>query len=209
VNTKLMVAAIVAAGVLCGSARAEGFYVSGQGGLTFLQDADNTAAGGTIETSFDTGWALGGSVGYAFANGIRAEAELGYRQNDLDQARIGGLGSADMDGDVSALSFMANGWYDIKTGTPFTPYLGGGIGFAQVSVNDAKIAGVALADDDDTVFAYQVGAGVAFAVAPKINLTLDYRFFGTADPSFKAAGGGSFDSEYHSHNIMAGMRFEF
>jgi hypothetical protein len=38
---------------------------------------------------------------------------------------VPGLGSIGGDGDVSALSLMANGFRDIATGSAVTPYLGG------------------------------------------------------------------------------------
>jgi hypothetical protein len=39
------------------------------------------------------------------------------------------------------------------------PYVGAGIDIAEASMNDAGVLDITLADDDDTVFAYQLAAG--------------------------------------------------
>lgn len=183
---------------------AVGPYVSGQVGATFLQDADFSASGGlTGETSFDTGFNLGVAGGYDFGP-ARVEGEVAYRLNDVDEYQVNGLGTFAGDGDVSTLSLMANGFWDIETGSPVTPYLGAGIGVAQVSMDDPSVP----MDDDDTVFAYQLAAGVAFDLNPSLALDLGYRYFATSDPEFDDAA-GTFETEYMSHNLSLGLRYTF
>lgn len=183
---------------------AVGPYVSGQVGATFLQDADFSASGGlTGETSFDTGFNLGVAGGYDFGP-ARVEGEVAYRLNDVDEYQVNGLGTFAGDGDVSTLSLMANGFWDIETGSRVTPYLGAGIGVAQVSMDDPSVP----MDDDDTVFAYQLAAGVAFDLNPSLALDLGYRYFATSDPEFDDAA-GTFETEYMSHNLSLGLRYTF
>jgi len=187
---------------------AVGPYMSGQVGATWLEDADITSPGDpAIESSFDMGFNVGASGGFDFGP-ARVEGELTYRQNDYDELSDAGFSIA-ADGDVSALSLLVNGFWDIETGGPVTPYLGAGIGVAQVSINDLGILGISLADDDDTVFAYQFAAGAAFELNPNIALDLGYRYFATADPEFDDAEGTTFESEYASHNLNLGLRFMF
>lgn len=202
---------------------AEGPYVSFQAGGSFLSDADNVGAGLTIESSFDTGFGLAGAAGYSFKNGIRLEGEVSYRRISLDKLTItndGGLGvalgvgsldglSLSADGNVSALGFMANAFYDFRLGNSVKPYVGGGVGLARLSINDVAVLGVTIVDDDDTVFAYQVSGGVGFEVTPATTIFLDYRYFATADPSFSDVLGGGFNSEYASHNVSVGLRYNF
>jgi opacity protein-like surface antigen len=187
---------------------AVGPYVSGQVGATSVLDADNTAFGDTIETSYDLGFNVGAAGGYDFGL-LRVEGEITYRQNDVDELGVPGTGSVGGDGDISAFSLMANGFWDIETGSPVTPYLGAGIGVALVSMNDVGALGLTLADDDDTVFAYQFAAGVAFDLNPSMALDLGYRFFATTDPEFTDPDGVKFDSEYMSHNLSLGLRYTF
>ena len=197
-------------------------YASIFGGGNFLSDASNTdATGFDVKSSFDAGFDFGASLGIAFAPSWRAEAEIAFRQNDLDKLTItndAGLGvavglgslnglSAAGTGDVGALSFMANLFYDFAASGPFVPYIGAGVGMAQISANELSVLNTQIVDDDDTVFAYQVAAGASYAVMPATSLFLEYRFFGTADPSLHDVTGASFDSEYHSHTVMVGVRF--
>lgn len=187
---------------------AVGPYVNGQLGMTWLADADNTAFGETLESSYDMGFNVGAAGGYDFGP-ARVEGEINYRQNDVDELGVPGVGSIGGDGDVSAFSLMGNGYWDIATGGPVTPYLGAGIGVAQVSMNDVGALGLTLADDDDTVFAYQFATGVVFDLNPMLALDLGYRYFATTDPEFKDSEGFKFDSEYQSHNLSLGLRYTF
>ena len=45
---------------------------------------DSTLPGATITTEYDTGWALGGALGYDF-NRFRVEGEISYQKNDVDK----------------------------------------------------------------------------------------------------------------------------
>jgi opacity protein-like surface antigen len=159
------------------------------------------------EASFDTGLGAGLVGGYSY-DIFRLEGELFYKSNDVD--KISSLGvSLSGDGDVTAMGVMINAYYDFKTGTPFTPYIGAGIGFAQVSANDVGAFGVVLVDDDDTVFAYQAIAGVGYSISNALTLDLMYKYFATTDPEFNDVVGDPIESEYSSHNVMVGLRFNY
>jgi len=200
---------------------ATGPYLGVQVGGTWLEDADVDYDNPFFiddEVEFDTGFNVGLAAGYDFGM-ARLEGEVAYRQNDLDKIEInfapGDVETFSLDGDVSALSFMLNGYLDIETGSPITPYLGAGLGVANVSANDVKIkdpdfGNVKFVDDDDTVFAYQFSAGIAFALNEALALDLGYRYFATSDPEFDTAiGWGGFESEYKSHNVSLGLRMSF
>ena len=110
--------------------------------------------------------ALVDSLGYGFQNGFRTEAEFGYRNNDFE----------DFDGDATALSLMANLFYDFNRDGNWHPYLGVGVGGAQVSV-DGGSGPITFDDDDDTVLAYQALAGIAFPISDRLQLDVGYRYF--------------------------------
>jgi len=108
---------------------AEGPYVSGNIGFAMLSDSDSTVPGITLESEFDTGLALGVALGYGFGK-TRIEGEIAYQKNDFD--KIGALGvSLDASGDVTALAFLLNGYYDFTNESRFTPYVSAGLGFAR------------------------------------------------------------------------------
>jgi opacity protein-like surface antigen len=187
-------------------------YLGVQVGGTWVEDADidyNNPLFNDGEATFDTGFNVGITGGVDCGPG-RYELELSYRQNDFDEISAPGFASIPVGGDISALAFMANAFWDIETGSPVTPYLGGGIGVANVSINDlAEPAFGQIADDDDTVFAYQFGAGVALELNPNMALDLGYRYFATSDPEFTDVEGDKFESEYKTHNASLGLRIMF
>jgi opacity protein-like surface antigen len=194
-------------------------YFSVHIGGTSLQDADVDFDDPGIvfddEIEFDNGFNVGAAFGYDYGL-ARLEVELAYRENDVDRVNSEGFAFR-ADGDFSATSVMLNGYWDFETGSPVVPYIGGGIGFANVSANNIKVFDVdgveSFVDDDDSVFAYQLAAGIAFDLNPALTLDLGYRFFGTstveldANPLlFQPAG---IETEFDSHNVNLGLRMNF
>ena len=123
-------------------------------------------------------------------------------------------GTQSLSGDISVLTFMGNVYYDFDLGSGWKPYVGGGLGVASVSLESKPASGRTLADDKDTVFAYQAGGGVGYEFAASedhaITVSLDWRYFRTADPTFKGAvTGAEFDTEIGGHEISLGLRYGF
>jgi len=205
-----LLAAVLAASALApleaSAQQTSGWYVGGGLGANWLRDSD--VGGGGVATSkaeFDTGWAGILSGGYGLGNGIRLELELGYRNNDVDK-----VAGASGRGDVTQWSLMGNAIYDFATGTAFTPYVGIGLGGVRVDVDGGgTFAGGRTISDDDTVFAYQGLLGVAYAIAPQWKLDLGYRYFASADPSFKTNDNLKVDAENRNHTVLLSLRYEF
>ncbi|MEN8123433.1 MAG: OmpW family outer membrane protein [Bacteroidota bacterium] len=184
---------------------AEGTYFSGNIGAAVATDSDVTDQGGNFEIESDTGIAFGAAVGYAYGNNIRMEAELAYQKNDIDQVNVPGVGSSvTAGGDTSSYALLLNGYYDFTNNSAFTPFISAGIGYAKVEVNDFIVNGIPIGSEEDKVFAYQVGAGVGYAISETLILDLKYRYFATADPKFDTA-----EAEYASHNFYVGIRAFF
>jgi opacity protein-like surface antigen len=206
---------------------AQGLYVSVGAGLAMPDDIElvNESAsdgpisvGVSVDIESDPGAAFIGAVGYKMQN-FRVEGEVGYQKNDFDQLKIEAQASAfgftaseeaslALTGDMTALSFLANVYYDFPTGTKFTPFITAGIGWAEVEVNDIDFADFSVGADsfDDSVFAGQVGAGVSYAITEMLELELKYRYFMTDDLEFE--DDFSIDGPA-SHNVYLGMRFNF
>ena len=176
---------------------APGRYVSGNLGIGLLEDSDLSASDFSAELEFDAGAVLGVAAGYNFGN-VRLEGEFGYAKNDMDEITVHGFGSGSVSGDVTSYSFLVNGYYDFVNTSPLTPYISAGVGFARL---DASLEGD---DADDDVLAYQLGAGVGYAVNEKVTIDLKYRYFATDDPKFDGT-----EAEYASHNIFLGVRYNF
>ena len=188
----------------------KGQYVSFNLGLSLASDSDLSVVGVDIGTiSFDPGFNIGGALGYNYGN-IRAEFEISYHALDMDKLSIP-LAippcpcSGSVDGDASALSFMMNGYYDFHSANnPWVPYFGGGVGGAKVTA-DLGLGG----DDSDTVFAYQLMAGLGLNINRFATLTLSYRYFATADPGFDIGVGTDLEATVASHEFNLGVRATF
>ena len=179
-------------------------YMNGNLGAVWLIDSDISQSDGTKGTAeYDTGFGITGALGYDFGK-FRVEGEVGYRKNDYDKVGASGQPKVNTGGDVTGWDLMVNGYFDIETETPFTPYVGGGIGGAFLDTSAVNAGGITIRSDNDSVFAYQAIAGVAYTFAEVWMAQLEYRFFGTTDPTY-----GGTESEYMSHNLFIGIRFNF
>ena len=86
------------------------------------------------DTSFDLedDWMADVGLGYGFANGFRGEAELAYRNNEVDG----------FDEDAQVWSLMINAFYDFNRGGGIEPYIGAGIGYGQLETFDEEESGM-------------------------------------------------------------------
>ncbi len=172
-------------------------YLSGNIGFGYRPDADISITSLPFEN--DPALVLNGAIGMEVNPNIRVEGEIGFHLNTADQ---GGTGT---DWTFRTISFMGNGYFDIPLQAPVKPYIGAGIGFAQVNL-EGEFGGFTT-DDSDLVLAAQLMAGIGFEISPKATLTFGYRYFTTSDPSFNISGG--FETEYFSHDFLFGARFRF
>jgi opacity protein-like surface antigen len=170
-------------------------YVSGNVGAVWLEKTD---FGDEAEITFDTGFGITAAIGNAFENGLRAEVEFGYRTSDVDDFDSDS-GSVSNNGDISTISLMVNGYYDFMPKETICPFIGAGIGYANVEGDIDE-----LGSEDDNVFAYQVAVGVAFAINPQTKIDVQYRYFDTDDGDFD-----NLEVEYGTHNAMLGVRYSF
>lgn len=186
------------------------------------------------DTQFDTGYAFSGAIGKDYG-WWRGEIEVAYQSNGVDThtgVTAGGIPLASEDagvlitgsgnigtnvgdlvaagqGDVNTLFVMANVFYDFDLDGPVTPYVGAGAGIGFVDV-DYSPSGVAIIQDDGSAFAYQAMAGIAYAVAPSVDLTLGYRYRATTDVEVEAdLFAADFDVENSASIVEAGLRFTF
>jgi len=168
---------------------------------SFAQNTDESAyisghAGGNFAPDFDPGFAVGGAIGYKSGNHFRIEGEVAFRTNEVKGS------NSILSQDVSALSLMGNAYFDFNFNSPLKPYIGAGVGFADVR-STIKILGVKFSEND-TVFAYQLMAGLGYEISPKTTLTLGYRYFASGeDAEFNVQG---FEERFESHEILVGFR---
>jgi opacity protein-like surface antigen len=182
------------------------WYVSGYLGGTLLDDSKINipgTGGGQFDVEYDFGYNIGGTVGYEFQM-YRAELELAYKTASVKNA-IGTAGRVNADGDVSSTALMLNGIIDFKSASSLTPYLGLGLGFASVEVNDFRVeTATETVSDKSGVGAWQIIAGLSVDLSDKVLLDFIYKYFRTADATI-----GNADVGYGSNNFSAGVRYRF
>ncbi len=112
---------------------------------------------------------------------------------------------------------LANAYYDIRTGTPWTPYFGGGVGFAvnqltrQASWTDALGDNSASGRTTRVQFAGAAMVGVNYDLSSFTSIDVNYRYlFINGSDVDLALGGVNSDvaiASINKHQIRAGLRF--
>jgi len=198
----------------------DGWYAAGSATLSLLDDShtfvvDLPIPTGYAETEYkmDAGWGAQIAVGYQFDR-VRVEVEGGYARNDADRyvAIVPPTGEIAAEGGHKVWRVMANGYYDFGDG-PVQPYVGGGIGYADVKIrlfaarapfpNETPML---ILDDHVGEFAYQAMAGVGFAVSQRVKVTTQYRWLSAGKVHMTDLGGFEHIREHHGHNLDVGLR---
>lgn len=228
-KTLIVIAALTTLAIpaICPAASVRpGAYVSGFLGLNVNPDA-NVASTDFVpppqdfndRVEFDPNINIGGTAGYDFGI-VRLEVELSYKNAGIGSvtSQSDGFRFHNVDGSIEALAMMFNGFFDLHNNSPFTPYLGGGLGFATLYLSDTtgidtrggatqRITLYGLGDD--TVFAYQVGTGVEIALNRQCSLDIGYRYFVTDRANFDSDLAITTSLKFESHNAALGFRFKY
>lgn len=199
-----------------------GWYLSVFGGGVWANNVEaddgTPALGQFFDFGTDMGWLVGAAVGVHFTDNLRGEVEVSTGSLGINDVTISGGLVAPVDGSValpvtdgsaSTTYLLGNVWFDIDTGSGFTPYLGGGLGVGYVTAQGTLPA--PLGDVIDMAgwgLAYQVGAGVKVDVADNIALDLGYRWKAIVDADLEG-GGDSAIADLGSHVVQAGLTFGF
>jgi opacity protein-like surface antigen len=172
----------------------------------------------------------GFGIGYKRNHWLRFDLTGEYRGDSTFFAQDsypGGVGfdagTNEYTADVSSWLGLANAYWDIITWCGFTPYVGAGVGFANISVNGLKDVNVPnasvfyAADNSTTNFAWAIHGGVSYDVSPQLAIDLAYRYaaLGNAASGVVTAFDGS--SSYNhvairditSNDVMLGVRYKF
>lgn len=144
-------------------------------------------------------------IGTHFAVG----AAMGYLRGELELNNSNAIKAHDGPARVNLkkYSVMANVYYDYLTCTPWTPYVGAGLGYAWLKdvwhLEDIKIK-----DKSTYNLAWQIMAGVTYDLNPNWKLDAGYRY---ADLGRVRKNYGDVVSKtsLRDHEIMFGVRYTF
>lgn len=201
---------------------ASDLYFSGFIGASILNESNITSDLITDEAglSSENGILAGIALGASLSDDIRGEIEASYRSYDgITIESINNISipipESIASSDLTAFSLMGNIYYDLNDiSDKFTPFFTGGLGISRLSAEteidipenfgggtNAALSGTS--DEDDIVFAYQLGIGGSYRIDSERTFVLGYRYVGTGDANFD----GSEVSDISSHEIYIGFRF--
>jgi opacity protein-like surface antigen len=183
-------------------------YVSISGGLIGKTDYDYGFAGGIkADTDVDSGAQGALAWGSTLGGNWRAEVALGYRsQKNETVVTQNGAAVGTTNGKIKTFSVDINGYYDFPVAGPVKPYLGAGIGVAQVKFSDLII------DDKGDALTLQGIAGASFAVSPTLSLFAEGRYQYTGSIKIKTTSPSGERNEklnMTAPGVLVGARFAF
>jgi opacity protein-like surface antigen len=169
------------------------------------------------------------AVGYDFKPNhkvpVRVEVEYAMRSQSEEKYSDSTYFGPDLLEVSGALNFSAqsiflNIFYDFDTGTNFTPYIGGGLGFAIIDAEgELKISANELAIHDEsasssaTNFAFNIAGGCGYEVNDNITLDLGYRYTDFGDAETGDVGFAPLvikgKADLAAHEVLFGFRYTF
>jgi OOP family OmpA-OmpF porin len=201
-------------------ARDGAWYVGGEFGAMIVEDMDIDVGGveDVIGLDHDYGYDGGVFAGYDMGS-FRLEAEAAYKKADLEEidslialpgGAVAGLRDAG-GGNTSVMSFMANGMFDFGDDDGLSGFVGAGVGYAKVKVNNARAFSnqAPFLDDSDGGLAWQAFAGVRQAISDTVDVSVKYRFFNAPKVDMVAFNGADTETRFRSHSLLGGLTFNF
>ncbi|MBD5389441.1 porin family protein [bacterium] len=194
--------------------------------LTIVEDGETytETMGNPMGSGFMLGAAAGVSMNVHKYFNVRGELEYSYANRSLEQkyTEIDGYYDEDADEfveeeysgkdkyDQDAHTLMLNAYVDFKTGTPFTPYVGAGLGYSWNNLTAKDEDGDLKFDDG--AFAWQVGAGVSYAATSALSIDLGYRFTDAMGLKYSKTvedGKIEVENDTYAHQVYLGARYAF
>jgi len=234
----LMLSALVLVFALPARAEVIGVY----GGLKFIDSIQGTGSvsktipggignlgvGSYVQNTIGGGVFLGYDFYPKFQAPVRAEIEYAVRTNMNTEwtANLAPGISHNIKSEWNLQTLFANVYFDFHNSTAFTPYIGGGIGMGFIN-NSYKAEVPALAQIGmsaeymskstlNTVFAWNIGLGCAYAFTENFSLDLAYRFVGLGynevtarTPAWLGSEKAKIGTSPYAHEFSLGVRLTF
>ena len=195
-------------------------------------DGKDKAAGTYDEDHKDSVWGLrlaaGASTPVKYGK-LRTELEFGWNDDAKDSHNSFFQSTSNpynykLENKLSVYATMINVYYDIDTGTKFTPYVGAGLGMAHLknkATVSASLGGQPLSLNDteeENHLAWNIGFGMNYALTDNLSLDLGYRYsdYGRIKKAisytFATPRGTMFAAakvKVTAHEALLGLRYAF
>ena len=183
----------------------------------------------TVHKDFDGAPFLAAGIGYRWNNWFRTDVTGEYRsKSDFDGLDIAVIGPDIIPNNYTAKKSewlaLINAYFDLGSWHGITPFVGGGVGAANIKIHDFTDVGVTVdsvafgADHDEWNFAWALYAGLGFEVTPAFTVELAYRYLDLGDAESGDLvgydGTNLIDNpmifeDITSHDLKLGVRYTF
>jgi len=170
-----------------------GWYLRGDIGYRFNEVDSVTNVGrpsAVRREEFDNSWVAGLGVGYKWS-WLRADLTVDYGSRAGFTADSG-TNRNDFTAKIDSITGLVNVYGDLGTWFGLTPYIGAGIGFANLhATNFTGAGGGNTGQDSSTNFAWAYMAGLNYQIAPNSSIDLGYRHVNMGDAITGTEGRGN------------------
>ncbi len=188
----------------------KGFYATIGLGAQWPQqrsfDIDNTGIDGDVHS----GGGFSGDIGLGYDFGaIRTELTYGYSRSSVSDISIStnrfGSGRVDASGNVDKNDVLLSAYWDIPTGSRWSPYVGGGIGYSNIGTPNIRVGGINTGGGNYGAFGYQAKLGVSYIASYNTDIFLEGVYQGATGQTVNDVDFGSFNS----WGAKLGFRYRF
>lgn len=146
---------------------------------------------------------------------LRLEIEVALRGNSEHSWTDNGLYTKEIKGTWNNTTLFANAFWDFRNDSPFTPYIGGGIGLAfnytgyEATLKNGDKYSM---DDRFTNFAWNVGAGFSYDINEFLAFDASYRFVGLGYNEVSTTINGvktEIGNDPYNNEFLVGLRLNF
>ncbi|MAF97109.1 MAG: hypothetical protein CMH26_00570 [Micavibrio sp.] len=194
------------ASALPAAAQTSRLYFAGYLGLNTFNDQkfEEKSTGSTGDFELDNTTSFAGALGIRLSRQLRVEAELSYRNAEIQSMDLGGVGTFDNGGELKSTFAFMNLYYDFDVPWKIQPYVGAGIGYGWHTGEIADSSGsLQNASAEESTIAWNVGGGLKYRPRRDFAFTGSYRYLDSLDLDV-----GSYNIDYGSHEFRIGAEWD-
>lgn len=202
----LVPATFICLATASGASAQSPFYVGVTAGGSFFFEQEIEDGGADFDIEYDQpGFVFAGQLGYQVTTNVRVEAEISYAFTEGDVTlSILGIDVVENGFKTSVLSGTAGVFLDLWPVGTFIPYVGGGVGYSQVSVN---LDGNFSEQDQNAPLVFGE-VGLPFPLTPELSIVPAARFNWIFTEE-EIGDGDLFADDLYTTELRLGLRYGF